>query len=770
MADDSYSIDQSAMDAFAASVSGAAGTMGTLQDHMGGISEYLTQVTSSASEFASFNETIVSSMEEMKSSLGDIVKLQEDELDVAKKITGEKAKGAKQAKKAAEQAKKAAKQQNVIRKYTAKATGFMKSSVTQVTGMSIGLGTIVGLLVKAYNNMRMVRAMSSQTASHFAGGQKSIGAARKSIMQLRRGFRASYEEAGKVVNTLAQIGMSAKEIASGPDFIAKKFKFTDKKGSKESALQAQRAYFDLMKYRDTLKTTELRSDAGAMAKEAMAHQKSYEKEFSDQYKAQKRWFDKSEAARRKSYKKTYGAAEELYAIEKQYGISVQTSGTFVKRMEQDFGKLNEEGRTMLGVAINTAAQLDNIGIGELIEDWQTLITQAQTYKTDVMGILSLYNTMMRKEGLMGIKNVPTRVKKDIVASVASMTATMPLGIKALLGRSSGGGAASRVMEFEGVSEEEKLKRALDELAKRKNVGPGASEEERNQAKIRVRELVPMFFKDAQADTIKYLADLVVDGKVNEKSTQEGLAEMAAEREQTKANEKLWRSERGTLITNAQKTSRGLQSIQDLIMKYAEDWMAKYVMPILGWLGDIYGALLDGFTSPEIIARREIQEDMQKMGGGYMIPPSLLNKIQHGEGVGRTGLEGASRDMRIMVNSVRRETGMKDQIVQDRISRLANWVSGGKYGRTKEQRDAALTKSENLYAFGDEFRSGARKLIHSGATKAELRAYATEISQRGRKPLARSASERNIASEDGAHGARANPTPDTNLPALEPSRS
>lgn len=611
MADDTMSPDAlagitAATESLTQSSHQAAQNMGNIQTAVGSIGEYLTNVTTSISEFEKLSDSISSTMESLVGDYQKLVEVQEKELDLRKKINKERDKETAKLKKQANFWKK---MEKGIGGATKKAYSGVKSTAAQVTGMTIGLGTIVSLLIEAYNNMRRVRAMASQTASHFEDGQKSIGSARNSIMQLRRGFRTSYEEAGNVVNALAQMGMSAKEIESGPGFKAGKFKLLgpeEVKLSKEAAgyLEASvkfRAHAEKLAKKGNEAAFAYNTVAEDQAETGHKKQIQYVDEVNKKRRAE---FAKTEEIRRKSYKKTYGAAEELYAIEKQYGISIQQSGSFVKRMEQDFGKLNEEGRTMLGVAIKTAAELDNIGISELIGDWEQLITKAQTYKTDVMGILGLYNQMMRKEGLMGIE-APTSVKKSIVSDVAGWTANLDFGWKAKLGK--GSSVTERAFEFEDASAGEKLKRALA-MIQEEAQGPTES-----IRKTKARALSAQLF--TEKDTQKYLADLVVSGKVNEKAAEEGLKKLAEEQERIEKNEKLWRTDRGTLITKAKETARGLQTIQELIKKWAVDFMAQYVKPVLNWLGEIYTAVTELWqdTDKRVLAQETAKTKMASQG-------------------------------------------------------------------------------------------------------------------------------------------------------------
>jgi len=506
----------------------------------------------------------------------------------------------------------------LMKKSASSASGFAKSTVAQVTGLSIGLGTIVGLLLKAYNNMRTLSGMTRQASAHFSGGVKEIGSARAAVFQLRRGFAATYEEAGKVVTSLAQMGMSAEEI-EGKHFKKKTWlisktadvkKFTNMQMSAARDQTAIRA--KLSKEQETMTKGDFEHYTGLL-KEREGDQRTSAKYLLAEAKEQESAFEKAEDKRRKGFKATYGAAQELYAIEKQYGIGVQQSGMFVKQMEQDYGKLNDEARVMLGAAIATATELDNIGVAELVDDWSKLIGQARTYKTDVMGILALYNTMMRKEDEIGLKGVPISVRKSIVSTVSAWKGALDLGLKAKLGK--GETAPIRALEFESIGYGEQLKRFMDFARTQAPEGiETGTKAQKARANVRVRQIAEMYKFDP--DVQKFLADAVVEGKINNETTKQQLKAYEAEKEAIKENEKLWNEQRGTLITEAGKTSQYLLTIQQLLQRKFEDFANKYLNPILSWLGDIWSAISELWENPEENQKKiETEKLIAKYGAG-----------------------------------------------------------------------------------------------------------------------------------------------------------
>jgi len=608
---------EASMAKMATSSATVADAMQGMQTSMGGMREYMETVNTSSDSLDAALKEIVTTVNYMARGIDEVA-------DSVKESTTNMQKFNKETKSAAKNAgmisKFYAKMKKDIKGLPKSTASFAKSSAAQVTGMSIGLGTIVTLLLKAANNMRMLSGMTRQASAHFEGGQKQIGSARAAVMQLRRGFAATYEEAGGVVSSLAQMGMSAKEIEGthfkkktwieGPVAMTEELKRLSK--SEYNAFKdVGRLQRDLSDNQTTMTDEEFEHKKGLMKERMWDQEYSSQRQMriiKDQKEASIAAHEASEKTRRREYKTTYGAAQELYAIEKAFGVKVQQSGMFVKQMEQDYGKANDEARKMLGAAIATATQIDNIGVDELLSDWQKMINSAQTYKTDVNGILALYNTMMRKEAQMGLKGVPVGVRKDIAATVTSWKASMDLGMKARLGK--GATPAERALEFENIDYGEQLSRAMNFLREIVPEGiEGGTAAEKSRAKIKVRKMAEKM--EFPPDVQKHLADAVVEGKITSEETKKMNAQYEAERDAVAKNEKIWNEQRGKLIEHAGKTATKLLTIQQLLERKAADFAANYLQPIVNWLSEIWGAVSKLWEDPEQKLERKAMEELTK---------------------------------------------------------------------------------------------------------------------------------------------------------------
>ena len=694
MANDTLNADelakvQAAIDSIASSSTTVSETMGAVQTSVSSMNDYLETISGSMGSFSTISKELLTTMNSLSWAMDEIAEDQKDQLSVQRKILNEE----KTALRIAGQRVKLRKQEvstqkklaSQIGKHANEAKNFAKSSFAQVTGMSIGLGTIITLLVKAANNMRILSGMTRQAAMHFEGGLEQIGSARSAVMQLRKGFRQSYEEAGKVVTMLAQMGMSAKEI-EGVHYKTRKWtgdriKLTADlvkydKMEKNAALDSLRIQDKMSKDQARMTDEEFAHYKG-LALEREADAKSAAEDAKRIIEEQKTTFEAAEKKRQRAFKTTYGAAQELYAIEKSYGISVQQSGLFVKKLEQDYGKLNEEARTMLGVAIKSATEIDNIGVQELIDDWQRLIAQAQTYKTDVMGIIALYNTMMRSEEKMGLKGVPISVKKSIVETVTAWKASLDLGLKARLGAPSAGGPAARALEFEEAGYAEQLKRFMEFARSQVDVTKKAV------ATVKVRELAKLY--EFPPDVQKWLADAVVEGKINNEKTTEQLKAYEEEKKRIAENEKIWREDRGTMIANAELTAKRLLTIQELIQRWAEDIAARYLRPILDWLSEVYFAISKLWKSDEDIAQAEHLKKLREQFGPAV---SLRLYTKMGEAFGKkikTGLESPEvSTIRAIGTQYAPGAERTKRLLEAAMGAGLSFVSGGALGTSVEE--------------------------------------------------------------------------------------
>ena len=103
-------------------------------------------------------------------------------------------------------------QQNKITKAIESQTKAMGKQVMNAAGIQMSLIGIVALILEAFNNSRRINAMSKQIASHWKDGSDHLFASRKNIVELRKGFALTYQEAAAYNKTLSKMGFEKEHM------------------------------------------------------------------------------------------------------------------------------------------------------------------------------------------------------------------------------------------------------------------------------------------------------------------------------------------------------------------------------------------------------------------------------------------------------------------------------------------------------------------------------------------------------------------------------
>ena len=451
--------------------------------------------------------------------------------------------------------------------------GFSRS----VTGMSLSLGGILALLLKATNNVNRMAGFGKQAAQQLGGADRDVKKLGRAVSGLHHTFLLTADEAGGVVNALTQMGMTAEEV-SGKGFkkIQKSMKDMKSASTEEHRLNAKRAFTEA----DNMKRT-------AADRKRLFDKGNNEVRLMNKIKRGMAATETSAANKQARAQETQiGAAKELYAIQVQYGLAIQQSATAVVTLEREFAASNVEARNMLGAAIKVGQKLDNIGLTEVVSDWQTMIQQAGTYQTHVMGILALYKTMLSTEkDSFWAKGIPTSVRKDVAGTIAGWNKNLSFGLKAWLitkdeaqkgmGSSS---VAARGMMFEKMTGEGRYGELFVKFAEKMktDVAKGGGDEYTQMKKVRGMSEKFGFGKDAS----RYLAEFIVQGKGSNKGIQALGDKFAKEKKAVEESEKKWATQRGSLITHAADTARNIMTMEQRIRKAINRFAEKYVMPII----------------------------------------------------------------------------------------------------------------------------------------------------------------------------------------------
>lgn len=451
-----------------------------------------------------------------------------------------------------------------------KMQGHASKFTSEWAGASFSIGGVVALLISVYNEMRRIEGMAMQAAGRFGGGVKEINKARAGIFGLRSAFSMSFDEAGKLITSLTDMGFRA------DDLVSKRFAERTFKMPTEALDEAVQYEIELKKQHDTVADVIALRDKGIKLAQQQA------KLIQEHNEAEKK--------RKKNFSETVGLAQELHALQLKYGVAVGTSANVIRTLQREYGKAHEASRGMLGAAVQTAIALKEsgvpIGIEEVIADWGELISKVKIYKTDLLGVLSLYNTLMRKDlsSSIGLGGVPLSVKKGIASGLMSIPLQMSLGWKAKLGV--GESPAARALEFEQTAAEKPME-ALARITKVTRDLSGRAGTA--QANIKARSMLESMgvFNPEQ---IQVLARKMTSGNMTSDKIKAAQQAALAEAQKMKDLAKSWPEDRKQMVDYAGKISRKLQTLQELFKKWASTELMPVVRDIINILEKIYYAL------------------------------------------------------------------------------------------------------------------------------------------------------------------------------------
>lgn len=471
-----------------------------------------------------------------------------------------------------------------------------------VTGLNISFMGVIAMIVDTVNLIRKINAYAKAGAAHLGDGAKAVYQTKSAMFDLRKDFRIAYDEAGKVVNAITAMGFEGEQVARKSPILRNLRKeqaaLIDKIAAHERDL---RLYMESGEALDDATfnlenmTVETGKYGDKLAKVAASHAKL------------KTETTKINAANKKAIadaSRHVSLAQELYAIERKYGIQVAKTGGIVKTLQQDYGATHMQARNLLGVAIKMGTTLRKegvpIGIEELLDDWGKLIEKTRVYRTDLLGVLGLYNVMIKKDiaKRLGLEGVSKSVKMDIAKTMTSMALDMEFGWKARIGMRSGLGRspAEAGIKFEKMLQESPLK-GFQAVVKELTFMVGDIKKHPYEAEFRGRELLQKVGFGKESAVV--LARAIASGNLTEEKVRKEIIKQTKEQKELKELQKKWEKGRVQLVKTAGEISRGQQQFQDLLKKWIED---NIMQPLL----DIYDAiqgLAAWFQGGEVEAKR-----------------------------------------------------------------------------------------------------------------------------------------------------------------------
>lgn len=195
-------------------------------------------------------------------------------------------------------------------------------------------------------------------------------------------------------------------------------------------------------------------------------------------------------------------SKEIMAVEYRTGQSVQEQVGYIKGLVANFGLVDIEAANYLETVREATKTIPMLSMSEATQDWAELIDKTKVFNTDLLGTLSLYNTLMRKDLAeeLGLGDAPRVVRKEIVKTVAGFSRDLEDGWKAALGR--GTTAAARLIEFEDILPEEQFIRMAEFITEKTQGFAGA------QRELAARKLLGQmgFAKEARVELARAFAE------------------------------------------------------------------------------------------------------------------------------------------------------------------------------------------------------------------------------------------------------------------------
>jgi hypothetical protein len=547
-------------------------------------------ILDTSKEFEKAALNVVKSYGRTQKHAGAIVKLNQQIADLETKIGSQKGKQAKESKKLLDSMKKISKEYKSGTTQQARQAGGFKKGIEgakkyagAVTGLNISIMGVIAMIIDTVNIMRKINAYAKAGAAHLGDGAKAVNQTRSAMFGLRRDFHLAFDEAGKIVNAITAMGFEGEQVA-GKAPILKDLKKVEAAqihviANHEAAIRRVKEEGFEIKKGETYWQAQSRT-INAMTDEMYNIGTETEK-----LAVSAKKITATNNARIKAAKQQISLTSELYAIERKYGIQVAKTGNVIKSLQQDYGATHMAARDLLGVAIQMGTTLREegvpIGIEEVIEDWSKLIDKTRVYKTDLLGILGLYNTMIKKDiaKSLGLGGVAKSVKTDIAKTLTSMSLDMEFGWKARIGMRAGLGksVAEAGLAFEKLGPMEKFGAVVKELT----FMVGDVKKHPYEAEFRGRELFQKvgFTKESAIE----LTRAVVSQKLTAEEVEKRVREQAKQQKEMLELQKKWKEGRVKLVNTAGSIARGQTEIKTLIKQWIEN---KIMAPLM----DIYNAI------------------------------------------------------------------------------------------------------------------------------------------------------------------------------------
>jgi len=292
-------------------------------------------------------------------------------------------------------------------------------------------------------------------------------------------------------------------------------------------------------------------------------------------------------------KQLINLSRELMSVEFRTGQSVQEQAGYIKGLIANFGLADLEAANYLETVRQASKTIPMLSMSEATQDWAELIDKTKVFNTDLLGTLSLYNALMRKDiaDEIGLGDAPRVIRKEIVSTVAGFSKDLEDGWKAALGR--GTTAAGKMIEFENLLKPEQFERMAKFITEKTQGFAGA------QREIATRKILEKmgFAKEARVE----LARAFASGGFDTSGLKNMMEALGKNRDTMEDVQKKAAKDRDKLM------QKGME-IADLLSGLLHDlqvWLEKFIIQLGALIKSIYELIASLPSTPGRIRKKAI---------------------------------------------------------------------------------------------------------------------------------------------------------------------
>lgn len=378
-------------------------------------------------------------------------------------------------------------------------------------------------------------------------------------------------------------------------------------------------------------------------------------------------------------------AEDVYAVELEQGIAAQEHLAEVQNLSESYGMAMSQASMFLKNARDLTNTIPNLSMEQVSADMMDIVNSTRMYNTDLLGTVSLYNALVRKNvaDKLGLGDLPIDLRRNLGKTLTSMTTQLDEGLKAVLG--GGDSPAQGIIRFERMGSDKQAE-AMLKFVEQNAPGGGGSIEDKE---FGIRKVLGMFIQDQT--TIAKMAEEMAAGNLTSEKLAKVMEESKAEQEALAMDAKKEAVLRAKMYTNAQSIANGLtdwetkikRAIKNAILGDA-DWpeIQRTMNEMLNWLKneganlmrELIGVIRTMIEVYKILSGKFGEENEQRKtrarGSSILMEmdKELLSKKSKSMAIQTSGGERGFTSLSVVVNDVLRAS-MKVGEITDALSQF-----------------------------------------------------------------------------------------------------